>query len=80
MKFFGWMSTVALVLCGLPEIYSGLKTGTVGSTQGFLYLWLVGEIAGFIYSISLKKLPLILNYGINTIIVMTIIAIKEGII
>ena len=76
MKRFGWFSTLFLVLCGLPELYSGLTTGTVGASYGLLILWFLGEICGVIYTIHKKDLPLILNYGINTIIVGTILLIK----
>ena len=80
MKFFGWMTTICLTLCAVPEIYSGLKTGTVGATYGLLYLWLAGEIFGSIYTIYKKDVPLIVNYGLNSILVTIIILIKEGII
>ena len=80
MKYFGWMSTVFLILCSLPEIYSGLKTGQVGATYGLLYLWLLGELTGLVYTIWRKDIPLIVNYTMNSILVGIIIVIKEGII
>lgn len=80
MKFFGWTSTIFLILCSLPEIYSGLKSGHVGATYGLLYLWLAGEVTGLIYTTSQKDIPLIVNYSINSILVTAIILIKEGII
>jgi hypothetical protein len=80
MKYIGYLSGVMLILCGIPEIYVGLKSGVVGASRGLLYLWMVGEILGLIYSISLKNKPLMMNYGVNSLIVSIIIAIKEGII
>jgi hypothetical protein len=79
MRYFGWMTTILLTLCSVPEIYSGLKTGSVGATYGLLYLWLAGEITGLIYTISRKDAPLIVNYSMNSILVTVILLIKEGI-
>jgi len=80
MRFIGYLSAVCLILCAIPEIYVGLKTGVVGASRGLLYLWMAGEILGLVYTIWLRNKPLIVNYGMNTLLVGIIIAIKEGII
>ena len=80
MRYIGYLSGVMLILCAIPEIYVGLKTGVVGASRGLLYLWMAGEILGLIYTISLKNKPLVMNYGMNTLLVGIVIAIKEGLI
>jgi len=78
MKTIGYISTLLLVACGLPELYVGVKTGIIGSSFGLLYMWGGGCFLGIIYSASLKSVPYVLNNLINTIIVGLLIAMKMG--
>lgn len=77
-KTIGYISTICLVLCGLPELYDGIKTGQVGASWGLLGLWFAGEVFGLLYTIPLKKIPLILNYALNTFIVGAVLCVKYG--
>lgn len=76
MRNIGYLSSVFLILCGLPELYLGLTTGNVGASYGLLILWFIGEVLGLIYTINRKDLPLILNYSFNTLIVGAILCLK----
>ena len=78
-EYLGWISAALLISCGVPELYSGLRSGTVGATWGLLILWFMGEVTGALYCIKIKKLPLLANYGINTILVGSIILVKLGV-
>lgn len=76
MKKLGWLSSTFLLLCGIPELYLGIKTDEVGASWGLLAMWFLGEVFGLIYVFPTRKGPLILNYLGNTLIVGAIIAIK----
>ena len=78
MNTIGYISTVLLVFCGLPELWIGIKTGVIGSSYGLLYMWGGGCALGIIYSAWLKSVPYVLNNVINTIIVGALLAIKMG--
>ena len=78
IQIIGYLSALLLVACGLPELYLGIKEGSVGASHGLLYMWFAGEVLGLFYVISVRKLPLIFNYGFNTLIVGALIALKLG--
>jgi len=80
MKYIGWASSTLLLICGLPELYYGIKTGHVGMSTAFLVMWFLGEILGLTYVLLMRNKPLIFNYLGNTIIVGLILAIKKGLI
>ena len=62
----GWASSIAFGICAIPQAYQSIKDGhSNGMTNGLLFLWIVGEVCGILYSISLGELPLIFNYGSN---------------
>lgn len=66
-------------LCGLPQAWKSYKDGhTKGISDGFLFLWTGGEIFTLIYVLSLPILswPLIVNYSINLVSVITMIKYK----
>ena len=78
MNNIGWISSLLLVLCGVPELYRGISTGHIGASWGLVTLWLLGEILGVIYTFNKRDLPLFFNYSLNTIIVGAIFIIKFG--
>lgn len=76
MENLGWMSSIFLILCGLPELINGLIRGKVGATWGLLILWFLGEVFGLIYTLSIQNWALMLNYGFNTLIVGALLFLK----
>lgn len=76
MQKVGYLSSLFLVLCGLPELYRGLTQGYVGASFGLLLFWFIGELLGLIYTIDKRDTPLIVNYGFNTIIVGALLWLK----
>lgn len=78
MKLVGWLSATFLILCGVPELYLGIKTGNVGASWGLLTLWFAGEVFGLVYTVYRKDYPLIANYLLNTCIVGCILGVKLG--
>jgi len=80
MLFIGYLSALFLTVCGIPDVYIGIKTGIVNISNTLLYLWIIGEALGLIYVIPLKKTPLILNYSLNVVIISLLILLKRGVI
>jgi uncharacterized protein with PQ loop repeat len=62
----GWISTLCLTLCGIPELWKAVKKGRCDLTLGFISLWFMGEILGLAYAIYIQKAPIIGNYLFNS--------------
>jgi len=69
MRGFAWISTISLVLCGVPDLIAGLTTREVNVSLSLLSIWFLGEVSGLVYVLHRKETPLIFNYGLNTLIV-----------
>ncbi len=77
LEFIGWLGSVLLAFCGLPQALDSIKNGNSnGITWGFLSMWLVGEICTLIYIIPKNSLPLIINYSFNILFLLIIIKYK----
>lgn len=75
----GWIGSILLALCGLPQLIKTLKTRRVNDFSGlFLLMWFLGEVLTLIYILSQPffQLPLLANYCINIIITATLINYK----
>ena len=76
IELAGWLSSLALGLCAIPQVIHTWKTGkTDGISVGFLLLWLVGEVFGLIYltGFDIMPMPLLVNYMANTIAISYIL-------
>jgi len=69
MEVIGYLSTLFLIICGLPEAIHAYKSGNSGSTWGMLSCWWLGCALCIVYSISLKSYPLFWNNFINVALV-----------
>jgi hypothetical protein len=77
MENIGWIGSIMLAICGLPQAIESFKTkSSEGLTWGFLFLWFTGEILTFIYVLPKLDLPLLLNYSANIIFLLIIIYYK----
>jgi uncharacterized protein with PQ loop repeat len=77
METLGWIGSIMLALCGLPQAIESFKTkSSAGLTWGFLLLWAFGEIFTFAYIAPKMDLPLLLNYTANIIFLAIIIYYK----
>ena len=73
----GFISTIFLGLCSLPLFIKTIQDGHCKGVSGvFITLWFLGDITGVAYVVPLGKLPLIINYGLNTIMATTILIYK----
>jgi uncharacterized protein with PQ loop repeat len=77
MEFLGWIGSILLAFCGLPQAIESYKTKcSDGLTWGFLFMWLSGEILTFLYVLPKLDLPLIFNYSANIIFLIIIVYYK----
>jgi uncharacterized protein with PQ loop repeat len=77
MENIGWLGSILLAFCGLPQAIESYKTkSSEGLTWGFIGMWFIGEIMTFIYILPKLDLPLLFNYSANIIFLLIIIYYK----
>lgn len=77
MENIGWIGSILLAFCGLPQAIESIKTkSSEGLTWGFIGMWFIGEICTFVYILPKMDLPLLLNYTANIIFLSIIIFYK----
>jgi uncharacterized protein with PQ loop repeat len=77
MEYIGWIGSILLAFCGLPQAIESFKTkNSDGLTWGFLIMWGVGELFTIIYIIPKWHWPLIFNYTANIIFISIIVYYK----
>jgi uncharacterized protein with PQ loop repeat len=77
MELIGWLGSILLAFCGLPQAIESYKTkSSEGLTWGFIGMWFIGEILTIIYILPQMVLPLIFNYTANIIFLSVIIYYK----
>lgn len=78
MQYIGWIGSIFLAICGLPQAYVSWKQGnSKGISGGFLILWGLGELLTLLYILHKMDAPLILNYVINMVSLSVIIFYGE---
>ena len=77
MEYIGWIGSILLAFCGLPQAIESYKTkNSNGLTWGFLIMWGTGELLTIIYIIPKLYLPLLFNYTANIIFISIILYYK----
>jgi len=77
LENIGWLGSILLAFCGLPQAIESIKTkSSEGLTWGFIGMWFLGEICTFIYILPKMDLPLLFNYTANIIFLAIIIYFK----
>jgi uncharacterized protein with PQ loop repeat len=77
METIGWIGSILLAFCGLPQAVESYKTkNSDGLTWGFLGMWGMGEIFTIIYILPKWHWPLIFNYTANIIFISIILNYK----
>lgn len=77
MEHIGFLSSVLLVLCGIPDLYRGIFQKRVLCPWDLLIIWFLGELFGLAYVLYIGDKPLLLNYGLNTAITGTLLYMKR---
>jgi len=77
METIGYIGSILLAICGLPQAIESYKTkSSEGLTWGFILLWFFGEIFTFAYILPKMDLPLLINYSVNIIFLIIILYFK----
>ncbi len=77
MVFIGWIGSIMLSICGLPQAWESFRTkNSNGISWGFILLWLFGEIFALLYVVHKQEYPIIFNCILNTLIVSVIFYYK----
>jgi uncharacterized protein with PQ loop repeat len=77
MEIIGWIGSILLAFCGLPQAIESYRTkSSEGLTWGLLLMWFWGEIFTIIYIIPKWHWPLIFNYTANIIFLLVILYYK----
>lgn len=77
MEMIGWLGSILLAFCGLPQAIESYRTkSSEGLTWGFIGMWFIGEIMTFVYILPQMVLPLLFNYTANIIFLAIIIYYK----
>lgn len=75
---FGWLGSVLLAFCGLPELFVTLKTKQCKLSWPFLLMWGLGEVFTLIAIVDQKMSAfLLLNYSLNMVIIFILIYFKS---
>lgn len=69
MNTLGYIGSLLLAFCALPETLRSYRTKTCSIGWGMLLMWLVGEILTLVYvvwkSSEVSLVPLLANYSVN---------------
>ena len=77
METIGWIGSILLAFCGLPQAIESYKTkNSDGLTWSFLIMWGAGELFTIVYIIPKWHWPLIFNYTANIIFISVIVYYK----
>jgi uncharacterized protein with PQ loop repeat len=77
METIGWIGSILLAFCGLPQAWESYRTkSSAGLTWSFLIMWGVGEIFTIIYILPKWHWPLIFNYTANLVFISVILFYK----
>ena len=81
----GWVGAFLFAFCAVPQVLKTWRTKRAGDLSWiFLLFWLGGEIFTLIYLVaddiieSITHVPLYINYGINTVLVIYLIYAKTA--
>ena len=77
LEITAWAGSISLAVCGVPIAWDSYRDGhSKGINNIFLGLWFFGEICFMIHTISLDDWPLMVNYGVNILLISVIIRYK----
>lgn len=65
----GWVGSLFLTWCGVPLLIDAIRDRECTLPWSFISIWFAGEVLCLMYAASIESLPLIFNYGINTLLV-----------
>lgn len=77
MNTLGWIGSLLLAFCAIPESVKAYKTKRCEMTWTFLLMWFFGEIFVLIPVIfEIQNAFLLFNYGLNTVLISYLVYTK----
>lgn len=74
----GWVGSVLLAACAVPEVVNAYKTGKCGITWGMLWVWQAGEVLTWLAVVTKIGSPFLLfNYSVNIVLISYLIWVKR---
>ena len=77
-QYIGWAGNGLLALCSIPQGIKCIRNGHAkGLDPWFLWMWYLGEMMAFTYHLHTStKLPQVVNYTINILMITIIVWYK----
>ena len=74
IDLIGWAGTILLAISAIPQLITTIRSKTTdGLSFGMLLCWSLGCGSMGVYSLFMApKLPLLVNYGLNTALTVLI--------
>ena len=73
----GWLGSLLLGICALPETIRTIKDSRCHVGWGMLLLWFLGEVFVFIHVLfNIHDIALLTNYSLNIILLIIMIYYK----
>jgi hypothetical protein len=72
----GYIGGILLAVCAFPEAYRTIRDRECHLGWAFLLLWFSGECFMFMYSVQLNDMALLLNYGLNLVLLTPMLYFK----
>jgi len=70
----GWLGSLLLAFCGLPEAYRAITANNYDISIPFILMWGIGELLLLLPAIKdIKKNYLIFNYSANIFFILIIL-------
>jgi uncharacterized protein with PQ loop repeat len=77
-EIIGWIGSILFAACAIPQAWMCYKQKHAhGLSWGLLMMWFWGEILTFIYVLPSGKIPLLVNYVFNFLLLLVIIYYKK---
>ena len=79
MEYLGWISSILLSICSIPQVVRILKEGNANSlAAGYILMWALGNLLTQIYIVNTVgwQLALLSKYWVNDIFLIIMIKYK----
>lgn len=77
LSLVGWIGSILLAFCGLPQAIHSWKMGSSsGITWGLISMWGLGEVFTMVYVFPKMDWPLLFNYMANIVFISVIMWYK----
>ena len=78
LELIGWVGATMFAMCAVPQAWMCFKQKHAeGISWMFLMMWFWGEVLSFVYVFPSGKLPLLVNYIFNFLLLLVILYYKK---